>query len=73
MSDNRNLEMDFKEAKYNSLAASINYEYSKKHNYDFIYYRPYLKDEENFNLTNCVDPNNITDLRHASWSKLLST
>ena len=44
MSDNRKLDKNIRSAEYNSLAAAINYEYCKKYNYDFIYYRPYLND-----------------------------
>jgi hypothetical protein len=71
MSDNRLLESDFSKAEYNSLTASINYEYSKKYGYDFIYYRPYLNKNE-IQLNNCIDPNTKL-LRHCAWSKLLST
>lgn len=66
MSDNR-----LKSTDYNSLVASINYEYCKKYGYDFIYYRPYL-DNEMVVLNNCLDPNSETP-RHAAWSKLIST
>jgi len=72
MSDNRLLSNNIENAQYNSITAAINYEYSKKYNYDFIYYRPYLNDKENINLYNCPDPNS-SELRHAAWSKLLST
>lgn len=71
MSDNRPLVPNFERADYNSLAASINYEYCKVYGYDFIYYRPYLKDPNVTVLYNCLDPNG--EERHASWSKLLST
>lgn len=70
MSDNRPLDKDFDTAGYNSLVAAINYEYCKKHNYDFVYYVPHL-DESN-SLYNCLDPK-TNEPRHASWSKLLST
>jgi hypothetical protein len=72
MSDNRKIEPNFTIAEYNSLAASINYEYCKKHKYDFLYYRPYLDNKYEYPLLNCK---NFTTgkLRHASWSKLLST
>ena len=66
MSDNRALGKE-----YNSLTACINYEYSKKHGYDFIYYRPYLNDKTNYELNNCLDSKGKP--RHASWSKILST
>ena len=66
MSDNRPLGKD-----YNSLTACINYEYSKKHGYDFIYYRPYLKDKSNYELNNCLD--SMGNERHASWSKIISS
>jgi hypothetical protein len=72
MSDNRNLDTDIHCASYNSLVAAINYEYCKRHNYDFVYYRPYLNNRYDTPLYNCIDPN-TGDLRHASWSKLLST
>jgi hypothetical protein len=71
MSDNRHLESNFEKAEYNSLAASINYEYCKMYGYDFIYYRPYLKDPGVVTLYNCLDAKG--EERHASWSKLLST
>lgn len=72
MSDNRRLANSVSNADYNSLVAAINSEYCKKHNYDFLYYRPYLVNKDNCVLLNCKNP--ITNrLRHASWSKLLST
>jgi hypothetical protein len=71
MSDNRKLFPTLAGADYNSLAAVINKEYCKRHGYDFIYYRPHLP-ENTHSLFNCKEP--VTgDLRHASWSKLLST
>jgi hypothetical protein len=72
MSDNRSLESDFEKADYNSLVAAINQEYCKKHNYDFVYYVPYLQDKDNNSLYNCLDPHSKKS-RHASWSKILST
>ena len=66
MSDNRPLETE----NYYSLAAAINYEYCKKYNYDFTYYRPYLNDINSVLTNNCMIGN---ELRHAAWSKLLST
>jgi len=72
MSDNRKLESSLSKADYNSVAAAINYEYCKKHGYDFLFYRPYLNDKEEIKLLNNKNP--ITNaLRHAAWSKLLST
>lgn len=72
MSDNRNLENTISKAEYNSLVASINYEYCKIHKYDFIYYRPYFVNKVEIELMNCKNP--VTNnLRHSSWSKLLST
>jgi hypothetical protein len=72
MSDNRKLDQSYEKANYNSLCASINYEYCKKHGYGFIYYRPYLMNKDTVSMYNCKNP--ITnELRHASWSKLLST
>ena len=72
MSDNRKLSTDCETADYNSLSAVINYEYCKKHNYDFIYYRPYLYNENEITLNNCIDTNTKL-FRHPSWSKILST
>ena len=72
MSDNRPLQTSLEKADYSSLVASINYEYSKIHNYDFLYYRPYLKNKEKTELYNCKNPS-TKGLRHAAWSKLLST
>jgi hypothetical protein len=72
MSDNRILEKERDKANYNSLVAAINFEYCKKHNYDFVYYRPYLDNKEIITLYNCIDPNTNT-LRHAAWAKLLIT
>jgi hypothetical protein len=72
LSDNRHLSTTLEKANYNSLSACINYEYCKHHGYDFIYYRPYLSDKDTSNLLNCRDPT-TKELRHASWSKLLST
>jgi len=72
MSDNRYLETTLEKAEYNSLVAAINYTYCKQHNYDFIYYRPYLNKKDEIKLLNCKNP--VTgNLRHASWSKILST
>jgi hypothetical protein len=46
MSDNRSIDPDIEKASYNSLVASINYEYCKKHKYDFLYYVPIIKRSE---------------------------
>lgn len=70
MADNRDISSDFDSAQYNSLVAAINYQYAKKFNYDFIYYRPYFVDQYSYDLYNCLDKKNNT-LRHASWSKIL--
>lgn len=72
MSDNRPLSPIIEEAQYNSLTAVINNEYCKKYNYDFIYYKPFLKDKKEIKLFNCIDPN-TNETRHAAWSKLLSS
>jgi hypothetical protein len=64
MCDNRILKED-----YYTLATAINSEYCKKYNYDFIYYRPFLKDNSVFNCKNPI----TGKLRHAAWSKLLAT
>lgn len=72
MSDNRILSSDLENADYNSLSASINYEYCKKHGYDFIYYRPFLNNSNVIEINNNIDPNTGIP-RHSAWSKLLST
>jgi hypothetical protein len=72
MADNRPLDTNFDTAAYNSHVASINYEYCKKFNYDFTYYRPYLHDRNSLSLYNCYDEN-TGGLRYAAWAKLLAT
>jgi len=72
MSDNRPLDPNPTTDSYSSYVAAINYEYCKIHGYDFIYYQPYLHVKEPLSLYNCIDPT-TKELRHASWSKLLST
>ena len=73
MSDNRFvLGNDYNSLDYNGFVAAINYEYCKKHDYDFVYYRPYLQNKNEIKLLNCRNPTTRA-LRHASWSKLLST
>lgn len=74
MSDNRLLSNNLDNASYHSLAAAINYEYCKKYNYNFIYYRPYLNDgdKNKIVLNNSIDPKTGLS-RHSSWSKLLTT
>lgn len=67
MSDNRN----FEDQLFVKLTAATNKEYCKRQNYDFLYYQPYLEGEDS-PILNCLDPN-TGELRHASWSKLLST
>jgi hypothetical protein len=71
MSDNRCLNPDISNADYNSLAAVINHSYCQTYNIDFIYYKPHLGENTN-SVFNCLDPN-TNELRHASWSKLLSS
>ena len=67
MSDNRS----FDDKPYVKLSAAINKEYCKTHNYDFLYYQPYLEGEESA-THNCLDPNTL-ELRHVAWSKVLAT
>lgn len=67
MSDNRN----FEDKLYVKLTAAINKEYCKRHNYEFLYYQPYLEGEES-PILNCLDPNSL-ELRHSAWSKVLAT
>jgi hypothetical protein len=69
MSDNRELSNSLENSNYNSLVASINYSYSKKMNYDFLYVRPGL--DGKYPTNNCFSPKN--ELRHSSWSKLLTS
>ncbi len=69
MSDNRGLSNTLNNSNYNSLTAAINYFYSKKMGYDFLYLRPGLNDK--YPTNNCFSPKN--ELRHSSWSKLLTS
>jgi len=69
MSDNREIVKDIDKADYNSLVALINFNYAIKNNYDFKYLIPKFNNE--ITTFNCVSPTN--ELRHAAWSKLLST
>ena len=71
MSDNRPLTNSFWHADYNSLVVAANTEYCKKHNYDFLYLKPFLKDKNTVVLNNCLDPHSLAP-RHAAWSKVLS-
>lgn len=71
MSDNRPLTNSFWHADYNSLVVAANSEYCKKHNYDFLYLKPFLKDKNTVVLNNCIDPHTLAP-RHAAWSKVLS-
>jgi hypothetical protein len=71
MSDNRGLSSSLDDVQYNSLSTLINYNYCKINGYDFIYYQPYYKELNLTSIYNCVDPNS-GELRHPSWSKLLS-
>jgi len=72
MSDNRKLSnSEVENASFWSLTAYINKVYCKKHGYDFKYVTPFYKDPQTGNgLYNCMSPEG--NLRHASWSKLLS-
>jgi hypothetical protein len=71
MSDNRPISPSMDGADYNSLAAVINYQYCKKHGYDFYYHQTYYKELENpLKITTCVDISG--NLRHASWAKLIT-
>jgi len=72
MSDNRSIGSDFDTASYVSLVACINAAYCKQHDYDFVYYQPYFKNQFPLNVFNCK--NFQTGARRdAAWSKLLST
>jgi hypothetical protein len=71
MSDNRPLETNQKKADCNSLVAAINANYCNTNGYEFIYYRPYLNEDSQTSVYNCVDPNSA-DLRYYLWSKVLS-
>ena len=68
MSYNREIVNNVELCDYNTLTAIINYGYSVRYNYDFKYLVPTL--DNNISLYNCLSPTN--ELRHASWSKLLS-
>jgi hypothetical protein len=68
MSDNREIVSDINKCDYNTLTSIINYNYAKKHGYDYKYLQPLLGGIET--IHNCYSPTN--NLRHASWSKILS-
>lgn len=71
MSDNRPIETQIENSKYNSLSTCINQNYCKINKYDFIYYQPYYFQIDYSRNENCVNPNS-GEMRHPSWSKLLS-
>lgn len=69
MSDSRGLTNE--KINYPTLSSLINWNYCKVNNYDFIYYQPYYKEIDVSSSTNCVNPT-TGELRHTTWSKLLS-
>ena len=81
MSDNREISDDYENAEYHSLAVAINYNYAKKHGYNFIYYNPFIPNEHkitNNNLgTNKKHKVNsfqskLNKYRYPSWTKLIT-
>lgn len=68
MSDNRDLTSDLETAEYNSLVAFINFNYAKRFDYDFMYFRPGINGE--FPAFNCFSKSN--QKRYSPWSKILS-
>ena len=81
MSDNRDITNNYKDAEYHSLVAAINYNYAKKHNYDFIYYVPSVPSYHKINNVNHAKNmkhkiNSYNSLlkqyRSASWTKLIT-
>ena len=69
MSDNRDIINDIDNCGYNTLAALINYNYCKKHNYGFKYFIP--NNNGDLSLNNCFSPSKAP--RYTSWNKLIST
>ena len=81
MSDNREITDNYENAEYHSLAVAINYNYAKKHGYNFIYYNPFIPNEHkitNNNLgTNKKHKVNsfqskLNKYRYPSWTKLIT-
>jgi hypothetical protein len=81
MSDNREISDDYENAEYHSLAVAINYNYAKKHGYNFIYYNPYIPNEHKItnsnssnNMKNKIDSfqSKLNKYRYASWTKLVT-
>lgn len=68
MSDNRLLDENLNSANYNSLTCFLNYQFSIRHGYDFLYLNPTL--DNSLSVYNCLSPSG--ELRHASWSKIIS-
>jgi len=78
MSDNRDIEPNLEEANFVTWTTLTNYNYCKKHGYDFKYFLPSLNpnwvnpSKRNSDKPyNCLSPSN--QLRHPAWSKILST
>ena len=81
MSDNREISDDYENAEYHSLAVAINYNYAKKHGYNFIYYNPHIPQKHK--VTNSNSGSNIKNkinsfqsklnkYRYAPWTKLVT-
>jgi hypothetical protein len=71
MVDNRDLIDDFDESNYVSLAVCINYLYSKKHGYDFLYYKTKNMNEiENTKNAAVAFNYKLKQYRGAPWAKI---
>jgi len=81
MSDNREITDNYDNAEYYSLAVAINYNYAKKHGYDFIYYNAYIPKEHKItnnnvgtNKKNKINSfhSKLKKYRYPSWTKLIT-
>lgn len=66
-SDNRDLDPVYNTTNFVSVSAFINKMYAKKYDYTFKFFKPYLDDDLFYNCKSLKG-----NLRHPSWSKLLS-
>ncbi len=71
MVDNRDLIDEFESANYVSLAVAINYLYSKKYGYDFLYYKTKnIREIENTKNSAVAFNYTLKQYRGAPWAKL---
>jgi hypothetical protein len=74
MSDNRTPTDNLND--YWNITAYANFKYCQLHDYDFIYYKPFIKDKTDNSLLCCRNPTypiSSNKRRHISWTKILTT